>query len=338
MQSHLEPAELFHQLLEHRYLMAERRGAEVRTKEALADYLAGVLVAAPNERQLRLGGDVPVDDVPTGELQAIGYVRDDGREGGTVEPMTERIAAARRAIGLIDLTDLADDHAPGGIGELCRRARAHRTAAVCVWPEYVSTCAKQLAGSGVRVATVVNFPGGDEAVADVVAAATAALADGADDIDLVLPYEAFLADDDDRAGAMVSALAELIEPPRVLKVILETGALGSVDAVARAARLAIRHGADFVKTSTGKIPAGATLDAAAAMLDAIAAADRTVGLKPSGGIRTFDEAMAYIDLADSVMGEGWATPATFRFGASGLLDALLAVVEGGPETAGTSTY
>ena len=250
----------------------------------------------------------------------------------------DRTAAARRAIGFIDLTDLSDDHAPDGIDELCRRARVHHTAAVCVWPEYVATCADQLSGSGVRVATVVNFPSGNDPVADVVAATQAALADGADDIDVVLPYEAFLAGDEQGAGAMVAALAALIEPPQILKVILETGALASVEAVSAAAGLAIRNGADFVKTSTGKIPAGASLDAAEAMLDAIAAVDRAVGLKPSGGIRTFDEAMAYIDLADSKMGEGWATPATFRFGASGLLDALLAVIDGGPETASTSAY
>ena len=250
----------------------------------------------------------------------------------------ERAAAARRTIGLIDLTDLSDDHAPDGIDELCRRAREHRTAAVCVWPEYVATCAAQLAGSGVRVATVVNFPSGAEPIAEVEAATRRALADGADDIDVVLPYEAFLAGDEQRAGAMVSALAALVEAPQVLKVILESGALGSAETVGAAARLAIDHGADFVKTSTGKIPAGASLDAARSMLDAIAAADRPVGLKPSGGIRSFDEAMAYVDLADSVMGDGWATPATFRFGASGLLDSLLAVVDGGPESASSSTY
>jgi deoxyribose-phosphate aldolase len=251
---------------------------------------------------------------------------------------SERVAAARRAIGLIDLTDLSDDHAPDGIDELCRRAREHRTAAVCVWPEFVATCAAQLAGSGVRVATVVNFPSGDEPVAQVEAATRRALADGADDIDVVLPYVAFLAGDEDRAGEMVSAVAALVDGPRIVKVILESGALGSSEAVGAAARLAIGRGADFVKTSTGKIPAGASLDAATAMLEAIAGADRTVGLKPSGGIRTFDEAMAYVDLADSVMGEGWATPATFRFGASGLLDSLLAVVDGGPESTSPSTY
>jgi len=160
----------------------------------------------------------------------------------------ERAAAARRTIGLIDLTDLSDDHAPDGIDELCRRAREHRTAAVCVWPEYVATCAAQLAGSGVRVATVVNFPSGAEPIAEVEAATRRALADGADDIDVVLPYEAFLAGDEQRAGAMVSALAALVEAPQVLKVILESGALGSAETVGAAARLAIDHGADFVKT------------------------------------------------------------------------------------------
>lgn len=249
-----------------------------------------------------------------------------------------RVDAARRAIALIDLTDLSDDHAPDGIDELCRRAREHHTAAVCVWPEFVSTCAAQLAGSGVRVATVVNFPTGAEPVAEVEAATRRALADGADDIDVVLPYEAFLAGDEQRARAMVSALSALVERPHVLKVILESGALGSAETVRAAARLAIDCGADFVKTSTGKIPAGASLDAASAMLESIRAADRPVGLKPSGGIRTFDEATAYVDLADSVMGEGWATPATFRFGASGLLDSLLAVVDGGPDSTSSSTY
>jgi deoxyribose-phosphate aldolase len=200
--------------------------------------------------------------------------------------VTSRTDLAQRAIGLIDLTDLADDHAPDGIDELCRRAREHGTAAVCVWPEFVARCVELLAGSGVRVATVVNFPSGAEPIDDVVAMAQTALADGADDIDLVLPYVAFLDGDLDAAAATVDAVASRIEPPKVLKVILESGAYASVEQVAGAARLAIDHGADFVKTSTGKIPGGASLEAAAAMLDEIhaaAAIGRSVGLKPSGG-------------------------------------------------------
>ncbi|MGB0113311.1 MAG: deoxyribose-phosphate aldolase [Ilumatobacteraceae bacterium] len=253
---------------------------------------------------------------------------------------SDRVANARRAIGLIDLTDLSDDHSAAGIDELCRRAQEYGTAAVCVWPEYVSTCARQLAGSGVRVATVVNFPSGDEPESAVVDAVQAALAGGADDVDLVLPYRAVLAGTDAVAASMVASVAGLIDAPHLLKVILETGALGPTD-VPRAARLAIENGADFVKTSTGKIPAGASLEAAGAMLDAIAEASargRLVGLKPSGGIRTFDEAMAYIDLADSVMGAGWATPSTFRFGASGLLDSLLATIDGDDGQVATSSY
>ncbi len=255
--------------------------------------------------------------------------------------MNERTDRARRAIGLIDLTDLSDDHAPGGIDELCRRAREHGTAAVCVWPEFVARCAELLDGSPVRVATVVNFPSGDEPVADVLAMTEAALAAGADDIDLVLPYRAFLDGDPDRASEMVAAVAALIDTPRLLKVILESGAYARSESVAAAARLAIANGADFVKTSTGKIAEGASLDAARAMLGEIAAAaqqGRTVGLKPSGGIRSFDDAMAYLDLADGVMGEGWATPSTFRYGASGVLDALLAELDGTAPPASDSSY
>lgn len=255
--------------------------------------------------------------------------------------MSDRTDRASRAIGLIDLTDLSDDHSPDGIDELCRRAREHGTAAVCVWPEFVARSAELLEGSGVRVATVVNFPSGDEPVADVMALTEASLAAGADEVDVVLPYRAFLDGDSDRGVEMVAAVAALIEPPKLMKVILESGAYTGTESVAAAARLAIENGADFVKTSTGKIAEGASLDAARAMLGEIkeaADAGRTVGLKPSGGIRSFDDAMAYLDLADSVMGEGWATPATFRYGASGLLDELVAVVDGTEPPPSTSSY
>ncbi len=245
---------------------------------------------------------------------------------------------ARRAISLIDLTDLADDHSASGIDELCRRAAAYGTAAVCVWPEHVQRCADLLGASAaaertIGIATVVNFPTGDEAVGAVLDTTLTALSDGATEIDVVLPYRAFQAGDVTRAAAMVTAVGDLIAPPGILKVILETSELADAGEVRSAAQLAVDHGADFIKTSTGKAAGGATLDAARVMLDVIAAADRPVGLKPSGGIRTFDDAMAYVELAAEVMGDAWATPATFRFGASGLLDALLGVVDGGAEPA-----
>jgi deoxyribose-phosphate aldolase len=240
-------------------------------------------------------------------------------------------ALARRAITLIDLIDLADDHSVAGIDDLCARAKTHGTAAVCVWPEHVARCVANLSGSGVRVATVVNFPTGEEPIGEVLATTQAALDAGADDIDVVLPYRAFLDGDREYAGRMVAEVAALISPPNLLKVILESGELVDPELVAGAAALAIENGADFVKTSTGKVPAGASISAATAMVGAIAEArdqGRSIGLKPSGGIRSYADAASYLDVAESVMGSGWATPATFRFGASGLLDALLEVLDG----------
>jgi len=240
--------------------------------------------------------------------------------------------------GLIDLTDLADDHSPDGIASLCERARKHRTAAVCVWPEFVVRCVDSLDGSGVRVATVVNFPGGAEPVAQVVGMTEKAIADGADDIDVVLPYRAFAGGDDAGARELLAAVRAVVPTSNVLKVILETGELESPDLVAAASRLAIGAGADFIKTSTGKTPVGATPEAAHVMLSAIAEAGRPVGLKPSGGIRTVEEAGLYLDLAAEVMGAEWAAPQTFRFGASGLLNDVLRVLGEGGDEPSTGSY
>ncbi|NND76198.1 MAG: deoxyribose-phosphate aldolase [Ilumatobacter sp.] len=244
-------------------------------------------------------------------------------------PTADDAERARHAIGLIDLTDLADDHSASGIDELCRRAVAHGTAAVCVWPEHVARCAELLADTDQGIATVVNFPAGTDQVGPVLETTLTALSDGATEIDVVLPYRAFLAGDATRAAAMLTAVGDLVAPPGILKVILETSELGGPDDVRAASELAIEHGADFIKTSTGKAAGGASLEAARVMLDVISTAGRPVGLKPSGGIRTFADAMAYLDLAADEMGPAWATRSSFRFGASGLLDALLAVVDGG---------
>lgn len=239
--------------------------------------------------------------------------------------MPSTAAIARHAISLIDLTDLSDDHSPDGIDALCARAIEHGTAAVCVWPEYVARCVELLDGSAVRVATVVNFPKGNQQTGVVLDETLTALSDGADEIDVVLPYKMFRNGDVKPTAALIESVGDIIAPPGVLKVILETGEL-EADTIRSAADLAIGLGADFIKTSTGKTPVSATPEAVQIMLEAIAAADRTVGIKPSGGIRTYEDAVVYLDLAAAVMGSDWATPATFRFGASGLLDALLAEI------------
>jgi deoxyribose-phosphate aldolase len=237
--------------------------------------------------------------------------------------VTDR-ATALRALALVDLTNLSDTCSIRDVEELCRRAVGPfgSTVAVCVWPRFVSQAARQLAGSGVLVASVVNFPAGDNDISSTVAETESAIADGADEIDLVLPYRAFLAGQTDVAAAMVDAVRTAVGSPRKLKVILETGGYPSLDSIRDASRLVIHHGADFIKTSTGKTHVSATLAASVMILDAIHDADRVVGIKASGGIKSLDDAARYLALADEMMGPDWATPATFRFGASGLLNAL----------------
>lgn len=239
-------------------------------------------------------------------------------------------AIARRALTLLDLTELGDRATEADVVRLCERAVTPfgHVAAVCVWPHHVALAARELMSAPVRIATVVNFPTGDEGVPHVVAATEQALRDGAHEIDLVLPYRAYLDGAIEHVALMLDAVrAATTEARAVLKVILETGELGGTQHVEGASRLAIAHGADFVKTSTGKVPVGATLDATAAMLRTIIGAGRPVGLKVSGGVRTLEQAAAHLEQAETTMGPSWATPATFRIGASALLDALLATLD-----------
>lgn len=242
---------------------------------------------------------------------------------------------ARLAISLLDLTDLTDDCDAAAVDRLCERASTYRTAAVCIWPDFVLQAASALAGTGLEIATVVDFPTGTERAHAVDLVTAGALEQGATEIDVVLPFGAFAAGELDRCATMLDTVRRRTGDA-LMKVILETGELGDGELIAAASRFAIDHGADFIKTSTGKSPVSATPEAARTMLDAIAAADRPVGLKPSGGIRTDADAEAYLALAESVMGDGWPTPATFRFGASGVLDALIAVIDGVDAATGSS--
>ena len=231
------------------------------------------------------------------------------------------IGTIERIISVIDLTDLDDEHRPDGIDSLLADAARHHTAAVCVWPEFVSLAADHLADSGVRVATVVNFPTGEGSVAEVAAEVVASLAAGADEIDVVLPWRRFLDGDVEHARQVVSAAADLVHdsPGALLKVILETGEFPASSSITEAARLAVESGADFLKTSTGKTGTGATPEAVATMLDVIADDGGRIGIKPSGGVRTVADAVILLDLAAERLGDAWATPRSFRFGASGLL-------------------
>ena len=164
-----------------------------------------------------------------------------------------------------------------------------------------------------------------------------AIADGADEIDLVIPYKAYLAGNEACVTEMVTAVRAAC-PQACLKVILETGEIRDSGKIRLASELAISAGADFIKTSTGKVAVNATLEAADIMLQAIRDSRKKVGFKPAGGISTVADAALYLSLADTIMGEDWVMPSTFRFGASGLLDDINAVLSGERSTAAASGY
>jgi deoxyribose-phosphate aldolase len=235
---------------------------------------------------------------------------------------SEAGAVARRALPLLDLTDLGETCTETKIDALCRDAKRGAVAAICVWPRFVEQGARALAGTGIWVATVINFPAGGEDCARATDDTAEALRDGADEIDLVLPYRALLRGDGALARDMVEAVRDTCGAA-TLKVILETGELADPARIREASRLALEAGADFLKTSTGKSPVSATPEAAEAMLAEIRASARAAGLKVSGGLRSVADAATYLDLADRIMGPGWVTPRTFRLGASSLFETLI---------------
>lgn len=249
-------------------------------------------------------------------------------------------SAARRILGLVDLTNLNDDCTAADITALCKRAvTVHGSvAAVCIWPRFVAQAVSELKGSGVKVATVVNFPAGGIDTSAVVAETEAAIRDGADEIDLVMPYRAFMDGRKGFAEEQIIRVKAAIPAPAILKVILETGELKDPLLIHMASEIAVKAGADFIKTSTGKVPVNATIEAAEIMLTVIEEHRREtlkdVGFKPAGGIRTVADAASYLTIADKILGANWVSASTFRFGASGLLDALIGALDGTGKTAG----
>lgn len=245
------------------------------------------------------------------------------------------------ALSLLDLTNLKDDCTPAQIETLCARAQSPygNTAAICIWPRFVAQ-ARGILGTdhAVKIATVVNFPAGDMEVADVAAETREAIADGADEIDLVIPYRAFLTGNEQAVTDMVTAIKAECKGPVILKTILETGEIKDAALIQRASELAIDAGSDFIKTSTGKVAVNATLEAADIMLRAIRASGRKVGFKPAGGIGSVADAALYLSLAETIMAPDWAMPSTFRFGASSLLDDISNVLAGGESKTASSGY
>jgi deoxyribose-phosphate aldolase len=246
-----------------------------------------------------------------------------------------KIWALELAIRVMDLTTLEGSDTPGKVAALCSKAirpdpgdpSIPSVAAVCVYPNLVPTAKERLRGTGVHVASVATaFPSGQSPTDIKVAEAARAVELGADEIDMVIDRGAFLSG---RYGKVFDEIVQVKEAigSTHLKVILETGELGTYDNVRRASLLAMAAGADFIKTSTGKINPAATLPTALCMLEAIRdvheETGRVVGFKPAGGVRTAKQAIQHLVLVHETLGPDWLSPDRYRIGASSLLNDVL---------------
>ena len=248
------------------------------------------------------------------------------------------VNAAQLALSLLDLTSLNDDDNADRIDLLCHRAQssAGSVASVCVMPHFVDLTRRRLEGTGIRVATVANFPAGGTNAATARQQALGAVRDGADEVDVVFPYGAFLTGDRATGAAIVSACRAACGDDVALSVTLESGAFTEAGWLAEASRLAIHEGADFIKTSTGRAARGASHEAVAVMLEAVLGAGQLgyrAGVKVLGGVDDTRMAASFMALAVSMFGRQWLTPDTMRVGGWQLLDDLLATL--GADTFGT---
>lgn len=246
-----------------------------------------------------------------------------------------KVEALELALAMIDLTTLEGQDTPGKVRQLCQKAlHLHdampglpHVAAVCVYPAMVAVARQALRGTPVRVASVATaFPSGMVPLEIKLEDVRHAVSEGADEVDMVIARGAFLAGDYGRVFDEIAAVKQA-SGDALLKVILETGELGTLDTVRRASWLAMHAGADFIKTSTGKIQPAATLPVTLVMFQAIAdfarATGRQVGMKPAGGISKAKQALQYLVAVHETLGTRWLTPRWFRFGASSLANDVL---------------
>ena len=243
--------------------------------------------------------------------------------------MSDLQTASRQGIQLMDLTTLNDDDTEQKVIQLCTDAHtaAGDTAAVCIYPHFISIARKTLNKQNtpqIKIATVSNFPHGNDDLQSALAETRAAVAYGADEVDVVFPYRALIAGNSEIGSTMIQACRKICSDRVTLKVIIESGVLQSPELIRQASLICIDAGADFIKTSTGKVPVNATLEAARVMLEAIKESGRDVGFKAAGGVKDAQAVHDYLQLARDIMGDDWVNIEHFRFGASSLLVSLLA--------------
>ena len=251
-----------------------------------------------------------------------------------------KMQALRLALSMIDLTTLEGKDSPGKVKQLCYKA-AHlhdqfpnlpKVAAVCVYPNMVKEAKNALTGSLIKIASVAtSFPSGMSTLKSKIQEVNRVVKDGADEVDMVISRGRFLQGDYSYVFDEIAQAKEACGQAH-LKVILEAGELVTLENVCNASELAMEAGADFIKTSTGKITPAATPQVVLVMLEAIRdfyiKTGKTVGMKPAGGINTAKRAIQYIVMVRETLGQGWMTPDKFRFGASSLAnDVLMQIIK-----------
>ena len=242
--------------------------------------------------------------------------------------MSDLQKASHQGIQLMDLTTLNDDDTNQKVIQLCSDAQsaAGNTAAVCIYPRFIPIARKTLREQNtpdIKIATVTNFPHGNDDLDIALAETRAAVAYGADEVDVVFPYRALMAGNKDIGSEMIKGCREICGDQITLKVIIESGVLQTEALIKQASQISIDAGADFIKTSTGKVAINATLEAADIMLKTIKESGRDVGFKAAGGVKDAQTTFDYLQLARNIMGEDWVNTQHFRFGASSLLVSLL---------------
>lgn len=247
-----------------------------------------------------------------------------------------KVEGLKRIVSMIDLTTLEGRDTPGKVRRMCRKAQwplrdeaveCPSTAAVCVYPNLVPVAVDEVGETGINVASVATyFPSGQVPVDDKIDDIETAVEAGADEVDMVINRGAFLRGDYERVYDEVET-ARQVAGEAHLKVILETGELETYDNVRLASQLAIDAGADFIKTSTGKVQPAATMAVTLVMLETIRdhyfRTGEQIGMKPAGGIRKAKESLRYLAMVNETLGADWMSPEMFRFGASSLLNDLL---------------
>ena len=239
---------------------------------------------------------------------------------------------------------LNDNDTDESVVKLCELAKTSfgSPAAVCVYPQFISVAKTKLNELGldsVNVAVVTNFPHGNDDVGAAVEETRLAIELGADEVDVVFPFRALMRGDE-KVGHELVKQCKQVCGAKYLKVIIEVGELNDESLIKQASRIAIDAGADFIKTSTGKVAVNATPESARMMLEVIAekSAQDRVGFKAAGGVKTAEEAKVYLDIAESLFGKSWITSEHFRFGASSLLGNLVATLNGDSQHSDTSSY